>query len=845
MTSSRGTYLETLLEHQGFVRRLARSLVPADRVDDVVQETWVRACERPPRGSVRSWLARIARNFAYDLRAREGERPRRERSAARPEAQGEDDVQAALELQRRVGGALERLREPYRTTLFLRYWHELGPRAIAERQGLSIDTVKSRLRRGLELLRGELDRDFGDRDAWCGLLLPLANPRVLEAAGPLTSPIGAAVMNVQLKLALATVVAAGGLTVLWPFVRGAEEAAEVTVDPVAAEVARAPVARPAEAVEAASGASSDERTAVAAVPVESAPVEPVAPRPAVVVRGRVVDCEGLARGGVRIGLPASEGVRADADGRFELPVESEGGRLVALEPELATVLPGACRVGPVEPLVVVAPRLAVAGVVVDEGGRPLRDARVELILPAGFGARFETQLDATVQDLPSVRTDADGRFALDPFPHVAGARLETTLEGRIQDVRPAPDVSNPDLRIVLARARVATGTLRGVVLDASGRPVPEAHVAVGPVSAVSDAGGEFQLEPAAWSASAPIVAVKEGHLPGRLERAFDATGRPLPWPDWVELHLGESPRTLAGRVVDGDGEPVEGARVWLGDATLFGFVRDAPTRIEHVLSGAAAVDSFEFGRPNALWDWAETDARGRFRLRGLLERDYRVVAMGPDSLLAVEGGPFAAGRDDVVLRLADAPRYERLSGRVVAPGGEPVAGVEVALNRTVARIEIEIVEGGRQKRDRSVPGDRLVTGPDGRFEFEDVPAFGRCFCSFDGPGVIATWLELEGLDRTEDLEVTIQRRCNFRIELADPRRADRVEVLDPEGLPMSLFILRHESSYEDLSVGLVDGKSDVLAVGERAATLVLTKEGEVVERVPLNLSTDDLTLVRL
>jgi len=849
MTDPHGVPVEELLRHQGFVRRLARSLVPADRVDDVVQETWVRAFERPPRGSVRSWLARIARNFAYDLRARESERPGRERSAARRESvAGTDDVQAVLELQRRVGRALERLREPYRTTLFLRYWHELGPRAIAERQGLSIDTVKTRLRRGRELLRGELDRDFGDRNAWCGLLLPLAAPRAGEAAGPLAGPIGVTVMKVQLKLALVTVAAAGGLTALWPLVRGAEETPAPTVDAARPELVDAPAveqASPADPVETVASAHRDERSAVEPVAADPAPSPRAEPAPSLVVRGRVVDCEGLARGGARIGLRGTDGVPADAQGRFALAVEAEGGELVALEPELATVLPGACRVGPVEPVVVVARRLAVAGTVVDERGQPLRDARVELALPAGFGARFEVSLDATVQDLPYVRTGADGTFVLDPFPYVPGARLTTTLEGRIQDVRPTPDVSNPDLRIVLARARVEESTLRGVVLDPRGRPVSDAHVAVGPVAAVTDGTGEFQLAPATWNTTAPIVAVAPGHLPGRLERTFDATGEPLPWPDWVELHLGDPPRELAGKVVGDDGEPVAGARVWLADPTLFGFVRDAPTNVEQVLSGATAVDGFDFDRPNMLWDWAETDARGHFRLRGLLERDYRVVAMGPDDLLAVEAGPFAAGREDVVLRLGDAPRYERVTGRVVSPTGEPVAGVVAALNRTVARIEIEIVDGGRQKRDRSVPGDELVTGPDGRFAFEDVPANGRCFCSFDGPDVIGTWLELADLDETEDLEVTIQRRCDFRIELADPGRADRVEVHDADGRPMSLFVLRHESSYEDSSAALVDGRSDVLAVGERAATLVLVKEGQAIERVPLGLSTDERVVVRL
>ena len=66
-----------LLANAGNLRALARRLVADDHdADDVVQQTFVAAVERPPRADVplRPWLARVARNFA--LRTLRGRRRR-------------------------------------------------------------------------------------------------------------------------------------------------------------------------------------------------------------------------------------------------------------------------------------------------------------------------------------------------------------------------------------------------------------------------------------------------------------------------------------------------------------------------------------------------------------------------------------------------------------------------------------------------------------------------------------------------------------------------------------------------------------------------------------------------
>ena len=65
---------EALLQHQEFVRNLARRLVrDEDSAGDVVQETWLAALSHAPRSveSAQAWLAAIVRNRAYNRQREE------------------------------------------------------------------------------------------------------------------------------------------------------------------------------------------------------------------------------------------------------------------------------------------------------------------------------------------------------------------------------------------------------------------------------------------------------------------------------------------------------------------------------------------------------------------------------------------------------------------------------------------------------------------------------------------------------------------------------------------------------------------------------------------------------
>ncbi len=188
---------QALLEHLDWVRRLARSLVAdPNAADDLVQDTWIAFKQHPPRTThLRAWLAQVTRNAARQLRRREARRSSQEPKAARAE-----EVPSSLELlakvstQRRVVELVLGLDEPYCQTVLLRYFEDLSPATIAERTGVSLPAVRTRLRRALEILRERLDRAHGgDGRSWLAALVPL----VPKSTGISSAATGALVMSTK------------------------------------------------------------------------------------------------------------------------------------------------------------------------------------------------------------------------------------------------------------------------------------------------------------------------------------------------------------------------------------------------------------------------------------------------------------------------------------------------------------------------------------------------------------------------------------------------------------------------------------------------------------------------
>lgn len=152
-----------LLEQREWLRSLARALVGAEEAEDLAQEAWLAVLRHPrARTEPRAWLAGIARNLAHGLRRSRGRRAERERRAAQEEAlPSTDELVERLDTEQRLARELAALREPYRTTLLLRFHEGLGAQEIARRQGVPAGTVRWRTKTGLAELRARLERALG------------------------------------------------------------------------------------------------------------------------------------------------------------------------------------------------------------------------------------------------------------------------------------------------------------------------------------------------------------------------------------------------------------------------------------------------------------------------------------------------------------------------------------------------------------------------------------------------------------------------------------------------------------------------------------------------------------
>lgn len=136
-----------------FVRALLRRFVAdPNAIDDLAQETWLAVLRQAATGGFlgRAWLSTVARNFALQSLRGEQRRIQREAWAAQAGASERDgEVRCDAEMRGRMLAAVESLDERYRGVVRLRYFEDLMPCEIAERLGLPVETVRTRLKRGL------------------------------------------------------------------------------------------------------------------------------------------------------------------------------------------------------------------------------------------------------------------------------------------------------------------------------------------------------------------------------------------------------------------------------------------------------------------------------------------------------------------------------------------------------------------------------------------------------------------------------------------------------------------------------------------------------------------------
>ena len=167
----RGAFGRLYERHAAMVHGLLLAQVPYAEVEDLAQDVFVLAMRklsglRDP-AAFAPWLAAIARRRAADRhRTRE---PRPDAAAADPVAGLVSDLprQARVEPAeveaRAILALIHRLPLAYRETLVLRLVEGMTGPEIAARTGLTPESVRVNLHRGMKKLREELARAEGER----------------------------------------------------------------------------------------------------------------------------------------------------------------------------------------------------------------------------------------------------------------------------------------------------------------------------------------------------------------------------------------------------------------------------------------------------------------------------------------------------------------------------------------------------------------------------------------------------------------------------------------------------------------------------------------------------------
>ena len=711
-----------LFRHRSWMQRLAQGLLadPA-AADDVVQETWLAALRHPPdpERPLRPWLSQVVRRIAGEWVRRESGRRRREERGARG---GELPSTAALlervDLQRLLAEALQGLAEPHRTTVLLRYFEDLSSAEIARRLDVPAATVRSRLKRGLDELRGVLDGRFGgDRRAWgvalAGLLPRGAPPApggtAASGGGPTAALSGITAMNATAKLGAAatcTVAASLGIWGLWTILQPAssEDAAGS-----GRAGAVAGVAGPSEAVAAAEGGAA-ERSPVPdpsqrrSVPrVAAAPAEPAAPRGAgdsALVEGRIVDGHGQPLAGGVLALLDEElavaPARAELDGRVRLALELGAGARTLLftfsSPGYATeFIPARVTAGDRTYLgeVALEPGGAVAGRVVDAAGRPVAGARVRVTGPDIEGdLAYARRRGPAEAPGPRGETDGGGGFRIEGV-RAGPARVWAVAEGRryafTLPVEVAAAAVSGGLELVLDDLE-ELDRIEGRVLDPEGRPVAGASVGYywnasssGGAVVRAGAGGRFALR-----------------LAARAPHELSATD---PGDRWASVSLtGVQPGTL--------------------DVVLqFREARELELRVTD-LAGAAieefAVHVRSADTGNYLDSLPRAASPGGVRVLRAPAQPFRVEVLAAGHAVG-HAGPCDPAALPAVLEC----RLEALPGvrgRVVREG-LPVAGARVGLH-AVHPEGVRVLHNGFRARLDAWPEAEAVTDAEGRFALD-------------------------------------------------------------------------------------------------------------------------------
>lgn len=582
--------LDQLLANSGWVRQLARRLVRDDDLaDDITQDVWITALEHPPDKpqALQGWLAKVTRTRSYRENRTRARRTRRENIASEREAQRQaptpTEMAERLEMHGILSEAVLSLAEPYRSSVYLRFYEDLSPQDIATRMETSASTVRTRISRGLKQLEEILDTRYTDSGySWRALLIPIAYPH-LAGLPSLTGTSSAAASSAGRVATSARMSTASWLTltgvlviasaVFWAVQspqKGDPSRGETALQSaqggpgigagqgIGGQGAAALLPGSGEDNATATGIVDEESDGEAAPAPETIQTETVQAQAFAAPESRwirVLDADTqqpIVDAQVYLGRQAEGwadeiGV-TDNQGRRECPQQlyDRAALLVLADQYVEYREPPRSRGVDDDHVVLLRRAFPTTIQVEDDRGLPVHDASITIQVPTQIpGAPAPQQLV----------TDATGQATFD-YKY-----LDTQAVIRVPgSATVAGPVTTPQMTVALVPGK----TREVLVVDADGQAVTHCAVRLTsqrmelPIFLQTDANGAVELEPLAAGDSATLR-ISPVDRPGI--QVTQAMERPSPWR--IEL---PAPRQVTGRLVDQDSQPISGAFVFV--ATL-------------------------------------------------------------------------------------------------------------------------------------------------------------------------------------------------------------------------------------------------------------------------------------
>lgn len=702
--------IDEVLKHRGFIESRARALSSDEHeAEDLTQRTLLYALERPPKSSfaLRTWLRLVVRHLAINSRVSRRRQLEREHRVARESDLGEVSHAPSMEQSSEVIRCVEALHEPYRTVITQHYLEGHNTSQIASRLGIPVGTVKSRLRKGRELLLSTYSRPSSPRTQrrfGVGALLGL-----WPTEGSRPSIWGwswRGLLVVSASLAVLLSISDG-----W--------ASSTPVSGVAAlEASRASDSRANQVITREVGVfgSATEHRRPASVDGGGVRGTQVAAEKALGASFLVQGKHGEAIAFVDIqfvpedanSTSARQGAGAifssSLDGWGSLDAALGPGLLRSADPEWITVREGVVDPwNPHEvPVVMVAPAKEISGRVVDPQGNPISKAAVSARWGKNIHVRVSNAASKNAHG-KAVESDEEGRFRLP-----AADLDELIVRARHPDFE--------ELQIQLAEftgefvMRPPSGEgmrLHGVVLDAKGALVPAAVVSVRGAHTKTDEEGRYELFLPAARLHEPRTpkAMPSNHGPLQalaMHPEFGIGVQALTASSEHEcvLHLDQAVEALRGVVVDEDGVPQRGAQVWITNPTPS--FQPRVQRVENWLT-----QMHPSGR-------VHTNQDGVFELYVLRGEEYSLRVLDASGVRRGALEVSAETREvELVLRAVGTP--VTADGRVLDRQGLGVVGAEVHL------IDVAWKTRTREFRREATAIATARTDATGHFLLEEVP----------------------------------------------------------------------------------------------------------------------------